>query len=207
MPFADRNDAADRLVDALRAKGAKFDVVIALPRGGVVLGVEIAKAFHVPFDLIIPRKIGAQYNEEYAIGAVLEDGTAAWNEREKLEADPAWLETAIQRERTEAGRRREAYLGTRARVDLHGKTALIVDDGIATGLTMRLAVTAAKQGGADKIFVAVPVAPSDSAAELEKSVDKVFVLETPEFFGSIGAFYDRFEQVTDAEAIEMMKRV
>jgi predicted phosphoribosyltransferase len=207
MRLKDRQDAAQRLSTKLRQEGVQFDVVVALPRGGVVLGAKIAADFKKPFDLIIPRKIGAPLNEEYAIGAVAEDGTAVWNEGERAAQDPKWLDEAITKERAEAKRRREAYLGNRQRVPLLGRRVLIVDDGVATGLTMRLAIKVARREGASSVSVAIPVSPPDSVQVLKKEADEVVVLSTPSLFGSIGAFYETFGQVSDGEVIDMMKQV
>lgn len=207
MHFIDRRDAAEKLVGELKKRKVEFDVVLALPRGGVVLGAVIAKAFHKPFDLVIPRKIGALENEEYAIGAVTEEGLAVWNEEERKRVDPAWLERAVATQRAEAKRRRETYLKDRPRASLSGKTVLIVDDGIATGLTMRAAIADVKRSSPKRIAIAVPVAPPDSVKEIKQEVDVVVVLHTPLLLVSIGGFYDTFEQVSDNEVVAMMKNL
>lgn len=205
MMFADRDDAAKRLSNALRERGVSFDVVMALPRGGVALGAAVARDFQTPFGLIIPRKIGAPGNEEYAIGAVAEDGTSVWNEEEKERADDVELRKAVEAERKEAKRRRETYLVGRAPVDLRDKQVLIVDDGVATGLTMRLAIAVARKAGASRVLVAVPVAPADSMHVLEAEADQIVALAVPEDFGAIGQFYETFEQVTDDEVVRLMR--
>ncbi len=135
-----------------------------MPRGGVVLGVEIARLLEMPLDLIISRKIGHPNNLEYAIGAVTENGTPVYNSREVARVDPEWLEARVRREREEAKRRRERYLGGREVLSVRGKTAILVDDGIATGLTMLAAIHEVKRRKPARIVVAVPVAPEDTAA-------------------------------------------
>ncbi len=206
MRFIDRQDAAEKLAAELKKQKVDFDVVLALPRGGVVLGMVIAHAFKKPFDLAIPRKIGAPDNEEYAIGAVTEEGSDVWNEAERKRVDPSWLKQAVAQQRAEAKRRRETYLQDRPRVPLSGKNVLIVDDGVATSLTMRAAIADVKRSNPKRVIVAVPVAPPDSVRRLQKDADEVIVLSTPAIFFSIGNFYGTFEQVEDAEVVEMMKR-
>lgn len=180
-------------------------VVYALPRGGVVLGKIIADALHSFFDLLIPRKIGAPENEEYAIAAVTETGEVVKSEDEVATIDPAWFARAVETQRQEAKRRRERYLTLRPRVDIDGKTAIIVDDGIATGLTMKAAIAEIKSRNPSAIIVVVPVAPYDTVRDLERLVDRVIVLEKPLLFmGSIGAYYDSFDQVSDEEVIKLM---
>lgn len=202
--FKNRQDAAERLIERLRSERISFDVVAALPRGGVVLGALVAKAFSVPLELLIPRKIGAPGNAEYAIGAVTEEGEGVWNEDERARVEPGWLKEQVKEQRAEARRRRENYLGNHDRMDLREKHLLIVDDGIATGLTMRAAIQEAKKRGVSKISIAVPVAPTDTLGALQTEGIEMIVLEAPEPFGSIGAFYDTFDQVEDDEVMKLM---
>lgn len=206
MRFEDRTDAGTRLAEALFEYNKCADcVVLALPRGGVVLGRIVADELGLPLDLVIPRKIGAQHHEEYAIGAVTESGAEVWNEEEKSAADPVWLKEEVRRERDEAKRRRALYLKNRQRIPLVGKIVLIVDDGMATGLTMRAAILEVKAEKPKKIIIAVPVAPSDTTAEMNKLVDRVIVLSEPTFFTAIGAFYDSFDQVEDESVIRLLQ--
>lgn len=203
--FKDRSDAAKQLAARLGRYAGEGTVVLALPRGGVVLGVEIAKALGTALDLVIARKIGAPFNEEYAIAAVAEDGDAVLTDQAKA-GDAAWFEEESRRQMGEARRRRVAYLGNRPRPSLAGKTALVVDDGIATGLTMRVALKEIAHRGPARVVIAVPVAPTDVAEELRGEVDEVVALRDLEF-GSIGASYEEFGQVSDAEVTAMMERV
>src|SRR3989344_1657662 len=145
MRFKDRADAGRKLAHALNKFKGRQGVVYALPRGGVVLGVEIAQALHMPLDLVIPRKIGHPISPEYAIGAVVENGEKVCNEMEVARIDPEWFRREVERERQEARRRRELYLGGREPAPVEGKTAIIVDDGIATGLTMEVAIRDVKR--------------------------------------------------------------
>lgn len=202
-PFKDRADAARQLIEKLRPYAGKDAVVFALPRGGVVLGVEIAKALKLPLDLVIARKVGARENEEFAIACVAEDGDAVLT-AEAESAPKEWFEEAKRKEMAEARRRREAYLGSRKRPDVKGKTALVVDDGIATGLTMRCVLKEIAHRKPAKVVVAVPVAPADAVEALRQEVDEVVAL-TDLSWGAIGAAYERFDQVSDEEVKRMMR--
>lgn len=207
MRFKDRVDAGRRLAQALIAyQNNKAAIVLALPRGGVVLGVEVAKVLGLPLDLVIPRKVGHPMQPEYAIAAVAESGQLATNPGEVERVDPDWFRQAVERERREASRRRELYLGGRAMPALAGKTAIIVDDGIATGLTMFAAIRDVRHAGAARIVVAVPAAPAETVARLQREVDEVVTLDNDEYYlGAVGAYYDDFQQVTDTEVIELLK--
>lgn len=201
--FSDRRDAGARLATALARYGHEDAVVYALPRGGVVLGVEMARHLGLPLALIIPRKIGHPGNPEYAICAVTEDGELVCNEEELRGLDPVWLKEAAKREQKEAKRRRAAY-GS-AHVLASGKVAIVVDDGIATGLTMRAAIRTLRKELPSKVVVAAPVAPRDVVEYLRKDADDVVILDDSEFFlGAVGAYYDSFPQVTDEEVIRLL---
>src|SRR3954463_14590295 len=152
--FRDRQKAGQQLAEALDKYKDEPTVIYALPRGGVVLGVEITQRLGAGLDLAIPRKIGHPRNPEYAVCAVTEDGFLVCNEDELARLSPDWFEVERQRQQTEATRRREVYLAGRPPVSAKGKTAIIVDDGIATGLTMQAAIQEVKSRGADKIVVA-----------------------------------------------------
>lgn len=203
--WKDRREAAEKLIEHLRNEKIDFDIILALPRGGVVLGAAVARAFKKPLDLLIPRKIGAPMNPEYAIGAVTEEGLGVWNEAEKAAVDPKWLEQEVEKERAEARRRRETYLSGHPRISLKEKTVLIIDDGIATGLTLRAAIAEAKSLGARKIIVAVPVAAPDSVEIVGREVNQILVLKTPAFLGAIGQYYESFDQISDEEVVELIK--
>ncbi len=206
MMFKDREEAGRKLADALvRYKDAKNAVAVALPRGGVVLGRVVADALNIPLDLIVPRKIGAQYNEEYAIGAITETGEAVWNEAEKAQAEPDYLAEVMRKERKEAERRLDVYRAGLPARDLKDKTVIIVDDGVATGLTMLAAIKTARTGHPRKVVAAVPVCPPDSLKRLKAAADETVVLDSPAFFFAVGGSYDAFPQVSDDQVIALMK--
>jgi putative phosphoribosyl transferase len=206
--FLDRTDAGRQLAKALAAYKEMAIVVYALPRGGVVLGVEVARFLEAPLDLIVVRKIGHPIQPEYAIGAVAEDGYVVTNPEETAVLDRRWLERATAAELKEAQRRRALFLQGRRPVPVTGKTAVIIDDGLATGLTMLAAIHEIRQRRPEKIIVAVPVAAADTVEKLRPEVDDLVVLHVPEgWFGAIGAFYRDFDQVSDEEVIALMKSV
>lgn len=208
MHFRNRTDAGQRLAQTLQQKYAGVDgVIFPLPRGGVPLGIEIARTLRLPLDLIIPRKIGHPLSAEYAICAVSESGDLVCNERERARIDDQWLKSRVEEERLESKRRRKAYLAGRDSLPIKGKTAILVDDGIATGLTMRAAITDARQRHAQRIVVAVPVMPADTVKQLQQEVDDVVALSVdPHYLGAVGAYYDDFRQLSDEEVIAMMKQ-
>lgn len=207
MRFHDRADAGQQLARALSARYRhRAGVVYALPRGGVVLGAEVARALGMPLDLIIARKVGHPYNPEYAIAAVTEGGAPVVNEYEVARIDRDWFARAVEAQRREAQRRHQAYSGGRPLLSATGKLAIIVDDGIATGLTMQAAILAARALQPAELVVAIPVAPRDTAAALQREVDAVVVLDVPEhYLGAVGAYYEHFPQTTDDEVIELLQ--
>lgn len=208
MRFRDRTDAGKQLAAALAQYRGQAGVVLALPRGGVVLGVEVARSLGMPLDLVIPRKIGHPHQPEYAIAAVAENGELAANEAEVRRVDPAWFRDTVAREQAEARRRRELYLGGRAPLPLAGKLAILVDDGIATGLTMFAAIRDTKSRNPARTVVAVPIAPADTVEHLRREVDAVVTLDEGEYFlGAVGAYYDVFDQVSDSEVVALMKQM
>ena len=204
--FIDRTDAGKQLARALVAYKGQPVVVYALPRGGVVLGVEVARFLEAPLDLIVVRKIGHPYQPEYAIGAVAEDGYVITNPDEVANVDKQWFDQAAAEELKEAQRRRALFLQGRHPVAVQGKIAIIVDDGLATGLTMLAAIHEIRKRGPKKIIVAVPVAAAETANTLRSEVDDLVVLHIPEgWFGAIGAFYYRFDQVSDDEVVALIR--
>lgn len=206
MHFRDRTDAGQQLAQALSRYQDKKGIIYPLPRGGIVLGVEVAKVIHMPMDMIIPRKIGHPFNPEYAICAVTEHGEPVCNEQELAQVNQKWFQEQVKNARQEARRRRELYLGKRKPLDVKNKTAILVDDGIATGLTMRAAIQDVRQRKPARIVVAIPISPMDTAAQLRREVDEVVALDTPEFYlGAVGAYYDDFAQVTDEEVITLLQ--
>src|SRR3989344_2605378 len=202
--FKDRTEAGKKLAEVLGEFKNTNAVVLALPRGGVAVGAEVAHTLNLPLDIIVTRKIGAPGNSEYAIGAIDIEGNGVFNESETANVDKKWLENEIAKEKKEAERRWKEYRGTRGPLDLANKTAIIVDDGIATGMTMKAAVRYVKKLGAQKIVVAVPVASTDSIQELKKEAE-VRTLETPALFFAVGQFYKDFPQVEDTQVKSILR--
>lgn len=203
--FKDRQEAGQKLARILEDFKNKDAIVLALPRGGVVVGVEISKALSLPLDVVVTRKIGSPESEEYAIGAIDIDGDGVWNEAELGDVNKEWLDKEIEKEKQEAQRRQNLYRQDRTPLNLKDKIAVIVDDGIATGLTMRAAIRYAKKIGAQKVVVATPMASQKVIDEIKEEANEVRVFETPSFFLAIGQFYENFPQVEDEEVINILK--
>lgn len=207
--FRDRTDAGRQLAAKLQNYGdTEGLLVLALPRGGIVPGYEIASSLKCPLDVLIVRKIGAPYQPELAVGAVSETGTVVLNESViTFSAIPEkYIKDEISRQKTEIARRVDLYRNGRGIPDLKGKTIILVDDGVATGATMKAAISTLKKEEIKKLVVALPVAPPDTAAELRRLVDEMVCLETPEYFMAVGSFYSNFTQVTDEEVVEFLKK-
>ncbi|MGZ3517298.1 MAG: phosphoribosyltransferase [Vulcanimicrobiaceae bacterium] len=208
--FADREDAGKRLAARLaRFKGADT-CVLALPRGGVPVGFEVAKALNAPLDLVLVRKIGAPCQPELAVAAIVDGQHPELVVNDEVAAILGLSEDFFAQESAEQlkeiERRRQVYLGGKARLDVSGRNVLIVDDGIATGTTMRAALRATRRAMPKRLVLAVPVAPAESLDALAQEVDEIVCLEQPEFFGAIGLYYDNFAQVGDDEVRELMAR-
>jgi putative phosphoribosyl transferase len=205
--FTDRIDAGKRLASELKGFSGKKGIVLAIPRGGVVVGFEIARALNLPLDVIIPRKIGAPENPELAIGAVAEDGTAILDNQliKYLNVSKEYVEIETKRQKHEIGRRLKLYRQDASYPDLKGLDVIVVDDGIATGSTMKAALASVKNRRASSVTVAVPVGPPSTIEELEKIADRVVCLYTPEYFQAIGEFYSDFSQTLDEEVIMLLK--
>ncbi len=210
MPFDDRFEAGRKLAKALARYRKQQPAVLALPRGGVPVAAEIAGALDAPLDLVLVRKIGVPFQPELAMGAVV-DGDAPVIVRNEDVIESAGIgetefKAVCDRELAEIERRRRRYLGSRERVDVAGCTAIVVDDGIATGATMRAALRATRMRNPKRLVLAVPVGPTDSVAEMREEADDVVCLETHVYFGAIGDFYGDFRQISDEEVIETLKR-
>lgn len=205
MPFKNREEAGMRLAEKLLAYKDNTDVVVvALPRGGVVLGRVIADALYAPLDIVVPRKIGAPDNEEYAIGALTEDGEVVWNEFEKQRYGEEILAIIVKKERKEARRRLATYRkGLPPRI-LKDRIVILVDDGVATGYTIRSAIKTIRKESPQKIVVALPGGPEDTVTTLRSEVDDVVALEIPSFFAAVGQLYQEFPQTTDDEVTTML---
>ena len=210
MSFRNRTDAGRQLAKALAAYKDQEPVILALPRGGVPVAAQVAAALHAPLDLILVRKIGVPFQPELAMGAIVDGGTPIIERNEDVirlaGIDEAEFTAICDSELAEIERRRR-YLGSRERVDVAGRTAIVIDDGVATGATTRAALRATRMRGPKKLVLAVPVAPTDSLATLRDNADEVICLEDHEFFGAIGAYYVDFDQVGDEEVIKLLKRV
>jgi putative phosphoribosyl transferase len=208
--FADRSEAGRRLAKALQPLQDQRPVVLALPRGGVPIAYEVAKALRAPLDLVLVRKIGAPFQPELAIGAVV-DG-----ERPELVVNQdvvdeycipeSYLESERRRQLEEIERRRQLYLAGRPHAQVRGRTAIVIDDGIATGATMEAALRATRRAEPRRLVLAVPVAPPDTLERLRPEVDEVVCLMVPDFLGAIGSFYRDFRQLDDDEVIALLQQ-
>ncbi len=210
MTFRDRSDAGRRLAKALSEYKGRNAVILALPRGGVPVAAEVAAALEAPLDLILVRKIGVPAQPELAMGAVV-DGTTpiVVRNEEVIELSGTTageFNAECERQLAEIERRRQLYIGERARAEIAGRVVIVIDDGIATGATTRAALQAIRNRKPKELVLAVPVAPPDTIAELRRDVDTLICLETPELFGAIGYFYRDFGQVSDQEVVAILKR-
>jgi predicted phosphoribosyltransferase len=210
MPFRNRSEAGQQLAAALKAYKDQQPAILALPRGGVPVAAEVAAALKAPLDLILVRKVGVPFQPELAMGAVV-DGSAPIVVRNEdviryTRVSEEDFQAVCDRELAEIERRRERYLGHRRRVDVAGRTAIVIDDGIATGATIRAALRATHARGPKRLVLAVPVAPTETIAALRQEADDVVCLEDHEQFGAIGYYYADFSQVSDREVIEILAR-
>jgi len=210
MIFRDRCQAGRLLAEALdflRPEAAAGDVVVlAVPRGGVVVGYEIARALGAPMDVYVTRKIGAPGNPELAIGAVASAGDVVLDEGliRDLHIPHAYVEAEIARQRDEIARRLDAYRINRPPLIVQDKTVILTDDGIATGSTILAAIRGLRSQVLRQLVLALPVGPPDTLARLEREVDRLVYLHAPEPFWAVGAFYHAFEQTTDEEVIQLL---
>lgn len=186
-------------------RGRANTIVIGLPRGGVVVAAEVARSLGLPLDIIVTRKIPAEGDSEYAIGALTETGEAIWNEEEKKQSREAYLKEIVLHEQAEAQRRLKTYRGNRPVRVLKNLVVILVDDGVATGMTMRAAIQMAKQERAKEIVVAVPHGASETLAVIKKEVDQVVALEESDIYFSVSQFYEQFPQTSDEEVIQLME--
>ena len=207
MQFRDRRQAGRRLAEQLRIrqeKGALPDpVVLALPRGGVVVAQEVARALDAPLDVLVVRKIGAPFQEEFGVGAIAGDGEPLFNEGalEQLGLSRSDLAGTIERERAELHRREQLYRQGRPAPDLRGRTVIVVDDGLATGATARAAVRAVRRQAPEQIVLAVPVGSPEASDLLRAEADDVVCLYRPASFMAVGLWYERFDQLSDQDVL------
>lgn len=205
--FRDRLDAGERLAKQLEKYTNDKDVIVlALPRGGVPVGYVVAKALGVPLDVFLVRKLGLPGQEELAMGAIASGGVRVFNEGiiRNLRPSHQEIDAVITREQAVLNKRDSLYRGDRPPLDLNGRIVILIDDGIATGATIRAAIKAIQQMGCQKLIVATPLAPSSTIKDLEKEVDEIICLETPEPFFAIGSWYNDFSQTTDAEVQRLL---
>jgi putative phosphoribosyl transferase len=205
MVFIDRRDAGRRLAAALSHLRDRRPFVLAVPRGGVVVGRVVADHLRAPLDVIVPRKLRAPFNPELAIGAVAEGGAVFVDELTARGIGAVYLEQEIATQREEIERRKKVYRGDRELPELEGATAIVVDDGIATGATMIAALRAARSLGPARLVAAVPVAPPEGVARMAREADEVVCLEAPAAFYAVGQFYDDFAQVEDEEVVASLR--
>ena len=208
-PFRDRAAAGRLLAEKLAAYAGRTDVlVLALPRGGVPVAFEVAQALDAPLDVFVVRKLGVPGHEELAMGAIASGGIMVLNEDviQALHPPLRVIEAVAAREFQELGRRERAYRGDRPAIDVHGKVVILVDDGLATGSTMRAAVKALRRLGPDRIVVAVPTAAPSTCAELGLEADECICCITPDPFYAVGVWYEDFSQTTDEEVRELLER-
>ncbi|HEY0591377.1 MAG TPA: phosphoribosyltransferase [Thermoanaerobaculia bacterium] len=208
--FRDRGEAGQALAAELgRRLGDRDDlIVLALPRGGVPIGYEIASALGAPLDVLIVRKLGLPGQEELAMGAIASGGARVLNDEVvgSLRVPDEWIERVARRELHELERRELLYRGDLPQLDVRGKTVVVVDDGLATGSTMRVAVQALRKMGPRRIVVAVPVAAASTCRSIGREADEIVCLRTPEPFEAVGLWYEDFSQTTDREVHELLAR-
>lgn len=205
--FADRRAAGQALAEALVAYANRSDVVVVgLPRGGVPVAAEVARVLQAPMDILLVRKLGAPMQPELALGAIASGGFRVVDDAlmRTLGVSDGALAMVESTERAELERREARFRERHPAASLAGRTVILVDDGLATGATMRVAIQAARAAKATRVIVAVPVAPPETMARLRTEADEIFCLQTPAHFMGVGAWYERFPQLTDAEVLSLM---
>ncbi len=210
MSFANRAEAGRKLARALSKYKNQQPVILALPRGGVPVAAEVAAALDAPLDLVLVRKIGVPSQPELAMGAVVDGANAIVVRNEDIlrmvGIDEAEFKAVCEAELAEIERRRARYVGRREHTEIAGRTAIVIDDGIATGATMRAALRAVRTRNPKRLVLAIPVAPTDTLAALRTEVDDLVCLEDYDSFGAIGFFYRDFRQISDEEVIATLAR-
>jgi putative phosphoribosyl transferase len=207
--FENRVEAGRALADKLERYADRFDVIVlALPRGGVPVGYEVAARLNAPLKVFLVRKLGVPGHEEFAMGAIASGGLWFVNDEvvKQLGISRQQIKLVVEREERELERREEIYGAEFSNAEVHGQTVVLVDDGLATGSTMRAAVAALKQKHPERIVVGVPVASPSTCDELEPEVDEIFCVQKPEYFRAVGEWYEDFSQTSDDEVRELLNR-
>ena len=208
MLFKNREDAGNQLAPLLGAyRDAKNTVVLGLARGGVVTAAAVARALHLPLDVMIVKKLGAPDQEELAIGAVAATGDRVLNKQliDSMHVPLDYMERVTAKARKECDHRVALYRKAYPAVEVKKQTVLLIDDGIATGVTMEAAIKASRTLGAQKVIVAVPMLPADTVQSMRKHADELVFVSAPEYFGAVGSFYDYFPQVEHEEVIRILE--
>lgn len=206
--FRDRVDAGVKLANELINYKKENPVILAIPRGGVVVGYEVAKKLEAPLDIVVPRKIPAPLNPELGMGAVMQDGTVIIDEQIKnyLAVPDEYIREEVKKQIKEIERRMKTYRGDRTPLPLENKVVILVDDGVATGVTMIAAIRSIRRQNPKKVVVAVPVGPSSTTQKIREEADEVIVLVSYEPFEAVGQFYTDFRQTTDDEVINFLQK-
>lgn len=205
--FRDRDDAGQQLAEKLKKYQNENPLILALPRGGVPIAYIVSQALNAPLDIYAVRKIGAPWNPEFGVGSVapgvlfLDEGTL-----KELHLKPSDLRDIIKAEQEELKRRLRLYRGSEDPPNVAGKTVILIDDGVATGVTTQAAIQGIRHLKPSKLILAIPVAPREAINTLEKLVDELVCLEVPQYFYAVGAFYQNFPQVSDGEVIALLER-
>ncbi|HEY9618046.1 MAG TPA: phosphoribosyltransferase [Microcoleaceae cyanobacterium] len=208
MRFKNRTVAGQLLAAQLLDYANRDDaIVLALPRGGVPIGFEVAKVLNVPLDILVVRKLGVPGHEELAMGAIAPGDVQILNQQivQSCRVDDAALNQVIAREQQELERREQLYRDDRPALNLRDRTVILIDDGLATGATMRVAVQAVRQACPQQVIVAVPIGAPETCQELKTEAEQMICLETPRRFSSVGSWYDDFSQTTDEEVSTLLK--
>lgn len=209
MAFRNRREAGERLAEKLNAYRGQDPLILAVPRGGVEVAAPIFEQLGGELDLMITRKIGAPNQPELAIGAVTADGSALLNDVlvAKIGIDQDYINQAIAREKDEIGRRLRLYRGDRPLPKIENRLVILVDDGVATGYTLLMAIKSLQKLNPAELVLAVPVGPPETLKTLEREVDQLIYLQAPDFFSAVGQFYQNFSQVSDVEVIRILNNL